>query len=374
MKNLYLLGAISFFTDMASSMITTTFPLFLVFVLKNGVDKLGVVIGIATFVSYFFRVVFGYLSDRYGIKKPFLIVGYVISAISKPFFYFVTSWKGIAFLRSLDRFGKALRSAPKDSLLSDIKKEKGKVFGFHKMLDVAGEMSGALIAFLIFYILGTKEEVFREIFLLTLIPGIIAVILTFFLEDRKVAKKISFDIKEDKSLIFNLIFITFSLFFVLGDSFFIVKAKESVGILYVPLFLILMNFIQTVFSYPIGLIIEKIGFLKVFIFSLFSYLSAICFLKLNNLIFAFVFLGIFLVSFFNSIRVFISKKAKNRGTVFGMFYFLYALFGGIGSVVLGIIWQKFGFAVVYFYSFTGILFLIVINYFRIYRNKILEGN
>ena len=58
-KEVLILGLVSFFTDMASAMITTTFPLFLVYVLKNGVDKLGIVIGIATFVSYFFRVING---------------------------------------------------------------------------------------------------------------------------------------------------------------------------------------------------------------------------------------------------------------------------------------------------------------------------
>ena len=83
-KNIIALGWVSFFTDMASSIITTLLSIFVVYVLHEGVDKLGVIIAIATFVSYIFRIVFGYLSDKYKIVKPFVVTGYFISAITKP--------------------------------------------------------------------------------------------------------------------------------------------------------------------------------------------------------------------------------------------------------------------------------------------------
>ena len=88
-KNIIALGFVSFFTDMASSMITSILPLFVVYVLHEGVDKLGFIMGIATFVSYFFRFIFGYLSDRLQIVKPFVVAGYAISAITKPLYILV---------------------------------------------------------------------------------------------------------------------------------------------------------------------------------------------------------------------------------------------------------------------------------------------
>ncbi|MCD6172810.1 MAG: MFS transporter, partial [Sulfurimonas sp.] len=102
-KNIYYLGMVSFFTDFASAMITPVLPIFIVYILNDGVDKLGIVIASATFVSYIFRILFGYLSDRFQIRKPFLIVGYLISAISKPLLAFSSTYQSVALLRSVER-------------------------------------------------------------------------------------------------------------------------------------------------------------------------------------------------------------------------------------------------------------------------------
>ena len=151
-KNIIYLGLVSFFTDMASSMVTILLPIFVVYILNEGVDMLGVIIAIATFASYIFRILFGYLSDRYKIVKPFVVSGYLISAITKPLLGFSETFSSVAFLRPSERLGKAVRSASKDSLISTYAKENshGKTFGFHKMMDIAGELSGAIIIFILF--------------------------------------------------------------------------------------------------------------------------------------------------------------------------------------------------------------------------------
>ncbi|GAB6073394.1 MFS transporter [Nautilia lithotrophica] len=362
-KEVLILGLVSFFTDMASAMITTTFPLFLVYVLKNGVDKLGFVIGIATFVSYFFRVIFGVISDKYGIRKPLAVSGYIISAVSKPLFYFASSWQHIAIFRSLDRFAKAMRSAPKDTLLSAYGKEKGKIFGFHKMLDVAGEMSGALIVFLMFYFYSANEETFKNIFLLTIFPGIAAIILSFFIKDIKNKKEYKFDIKKDLSFIKELVVLNILLIFVISESFFIVRAKENIDYLFIPLFVILLNLTQTLFSYPFGVMIERLGEKFYYLLAVF-HISAVMMLSFSFLIPAFIFEGLFLVGFFNFFRILISKKAYNTATIYGIFYFLVAVLGGAGSVVIGIIWKTFGFNYAVLVSVLGILLSLII--WRVY--------
>jgi MFS family permease len=364
MNNVLILGVVSFFTDMASAMITVTFPLFLVYVLKNGVDKLGIVLAIATFVSYFFRVVFGYLSDKYSIRKPLVVSGYIISALSKPLFYFVHSYKEIALLRAVDRFAKAMRSSSKDALLSEYKVEKEKAFSFHKALDVAGEATGAFIAFLMFVILGANEETFRLIFLLTLIPGIFAVIFSFFIKDVKKEKEYKFDIKKDKSLIFHLILMTFSLIFVIGDSYFIVRANDNVKMEYIPLFIILLNLTQAIFSVPIGRLVRILGAKIVFVIALLFEIFAVIFLYYGILSAAFFFLGLFSVTFFNSLRIFIAKKAYNKASVFGVFYFMYALFGSIGALIIGYLWKNYGFSYAVIFSSMGLIAAVLINLIR----------
>ena len=118
-KNIIALGFVSFFTDMASNMVTTILPIYVVFGLHNGVDKLGYILAIATIISYGFRFLFGYLSDKYQVVKPFVVLGYFISALSKPLLYFGNSWESIATLRGIERVGKALRSATKDKMISE---------------------------------------------------------------------------------------------------------------------------------------------------------------------------------------------------------------------------------------------------------------
>jgi len=362
-KEVLILGLVSFFTDMASAMITTTFPLFLVYVLKNGVDKLGIVIGFATFVSYFFRVLFGIISDKYAIRKPLAVSGYIISAVSKPLFYFAASWWYIAAFRSLDRFAKAMRSAPKDALLSAYGKEKGKIFGLHKMLDVAGEMSGALIVFLMFYFYSSSEVTFRNIFLLTAVPGVMAVVFSFFIKDVKVKKEYKFDIKKDISFIKKLIISNIMLLFVVSESFFIVKAKENTGYLYIPLFMVLLNFTQSVFSYPFGLLIEKLEEKFYYLLAVF-HVIAVMMLCFDFLIAAFIFEGLFLVGFFNFFRILISKNAYNTATVYGVFYFTVAVFGGIGGIITGYVWKNFGFEYAALFSVAGIILSLML--WRIY--------
>jgi len=82
--NVVMLGWVSFFTDMASAMINPILPIFVVVTLHEGVDKLGIIVAIATFISYALRLLSGYISDKYGIVKPLVVSGYALSAISKP--------------------------------------------------------------------------------------------------------------------------------------------------------------------------------------------------------------------------------------------------------------------------------------------------
>ena len=348
-RNIIALGFVSFFTDMASSMVTSVLPLFVVYVLQEGVDKLGFIIAIATFVSYGFRFVFGYLSDRFEIVKPFVVYGYLLSAVTKPLLYFSNGWTSIATLRGVERIGKAIRSATKDSLISAYsqKGKSGKTFGFHKTMDIAGELSGSIIAFSALYFLGQNARVFNALFAWTLLPGIFAVIIViFFVQDapkkpQTTATKL--DLKEDISL-FPVLFLFFVFtFFIFNDSFYLIKAKEAgYRLEYIPLLMILLNLTQTLLSYFFGLKVDKIGAKKVLFISFLFGIASILSLYLNFIILGFILLGIFMVSSVNAIRAYISKNAKNRGSVYGLFYGGVAISGALGAIFTGLIWNYLG--------------------------------
>jgi MFS family permease len=359
-KNIFALGWVSFFTDMASSMITVLLPVFVVYILNEGVDKLGIVIAIATFVSYIFRIVFGYLSDRYEIVKPFVVSGYLISALTKPLFSFSESFVSVAFLRGAERMGKAVRSASKDSLISSFAKEKmhGRTFGFHKMMDISGELCGALILFFVFFYFAKDESTIRAIFQFTAIPGLLAVIiLIFFVRDApKKAKKSDSVVNKEDYRLFPFLFIYFCfLFFIVSEQFLIVYAKqEGFDLSVIPLFIILFTFVQTLASYYGGLLSDRIGSYKImllaFVFGILSILSVKFSLWLS-----FGFLGLFTVLSLNALRSHISANAVSKGFVFGIFYGGVALFSSLGALVIGYIWHRFGVESVLMFSIAGMV-------------------
>ncbi len=350
---------------MASSMVTTILPLYVVYILKDGVNKLGIIIAVATFVSYFFRIIFGIMSDKYQTVKPFVVTGYIISAITKPLLAFASTWQSVAALRGLERMGKAVRSATKDRLISFYSRgTSGRGFGFHKMLDIAGEMSGAIIAFLVLFYIGKNITIFKGIFLATIIPGIIAVIIVmFFVEDVPYTKKenTKLNLNTDKAL-FPFLFIYFAfLFFMFSNDYFIIKAKEAgFKMAFIPLLVILLNFTQTITSYYFGVLIDRIGVKKIITFSYLFGIISMCLIYFNLVVLGFIFLGLFLVSSLNSMRSFISINAKNKASVYGIFYGGVALASSLGAIVIGQIWERLGEERAEIFSLSGLLFIFVI--------------
>ena len=365
-KNIYYLGLVSFFTDFASAMITPVLPIFIVYILNDGVDKLGVVIASATFVSYIFRILFGYLSDKFQIRKSFLIVGYLISAISKPLLAFSSTYQSVALLRSVERMGKAVRSASKDSLISTYSKknESGKTFGFHKMMDIAGELFGAIAVFGIFYFYGTDEDILRNIFLLTLIPGTVGVlIVSFFVHDDTIkSKDKKYKFEKDDFRLFPTLFIYFCfIFFMMGDSFFIIVAREAGYLVsFIPLFIIVLTLTQTLTSYYFGVMSDKKGSQNVLRFAYLSGIVSIIAICLGFIWIGFIFLGIFTVASLNAIRSYISVNAINKASMYGVFYGGIAIFSSLGALSFGYIWQNFGQSDALIFSLVGIIIIIFI--------------
>ncbi len=366
-KNILYLGLVSFFTDFATALINPILPTFIVVYLHQSPKELGIVIAVATFISYVLRIISGYISDRFGILKPLLVVGYTLSAIAKPLIGFAQDYKQVALFRAIERTGKALRSAPKDELIARSATNIGKGFGLHKTLDIAGEFSGTLTLFLILSIFGESPEIVRSVFLLSAIPGILALLFLLFVKDyKKSPKKLRLTFQDEKSARFLLWYLGYLIFF-WNDAFFLLGAQQKgYTITTLPLFFLLSTATQTATSYYSGYLSDKIGEKKVlgvsFLFGIFALLSIYVTWWLS-----FIFLGLFTVFSLNAIRSYIGKEAHNKASLYGFFYASYAIMSAFGSLTVGELWHRFGFHTALFYATLGTIAITTLYFLKALR-------
>jgi MFS family permease len=179
-RNVRVLATVSFFTDVASEMIYPLLPLFLSTVLGTSAAALGVIEGLAESVSSLLRLPAGWYSDRIRKRKPLVLFGYLIAAVSRPLIGLAQGTGQVLAIRLTDRFGKGVRTAPRDALIADsvLQSQRGYAYGVHRAADSLGAVAGPLIA----WALLTFEWVeFRELFLWAAVPGLISVLLVAFL-------------------------------------------------------------------------------------------------------------------------------------------------------------------------------------------------
>ena len=372
-RNVLALGLVSFFTDFASAMVNSLLPLFLVIVLVEGVDKVGIVLAITTLVSYLLRFVGGALSDRFQRSKPLLLVGYGLSALSKPLFAWAGSWQSVALVRSSERLGKALRAAPKDKLisLSAPAGHEGKMFGLHKTLDAAGELAGLFFALVILIWLGTSEATFRSVFVFSLVPGLIALlVLWLFVRDirggRTKAIRIRFTL--ERRLRKTVILFCAMSVFMFSEAFYVLRANDlNLSLTTILSMLIGMRAIQVVLSYRVGKAIDRFSSQYLLSFGYGLGLLAMLLLlegSMASLILAFVVFGVHDVVLLNAIRSFIGKEATDKGAAFGFFYFLYAVTAAIGFMLIGFVWEILGSQTAIGISIFGVMVVAAVHGFQ----------
>ncbi len=181
-RNVLLLSAASFLTDVSSEMSITFLPFFLANVLGVKTALIGLIEGISESAAALTRVFSGWLADRWRKRKGLVLVGYGISALSKPFLYVAGSWASVLSIRFLDRVGKGIRTSPRDALLaaSAPEESRGFSFGFHRGADTAGAFLGLSVVALVIYLMqgsGAHLQVtaFRRMILIAAVPGLLAV-------------------------------------------------------------------------------------------------------------------------------------------------------------------------------------------------------
>ena len=174
-KPVRLLGWVSLLTDAATEAVYPLLPVFITQVLGGPPVALGIVEGAADATSSALKVVSGRWSDRAGVRKPIVLLGYSLSSIVRPFIAITSTWTHVFLIRVIDRVGKGLRSAPRDAMLASLAPpgERGRVFGYHWAMDHAGAAIGPALASIFLYF---APENYRLLFALTIIPGALAVL------------------------------------------------------------------------------------------------------------------------------------------------------------------------------------------------------
>lgn len=184
MFNVIILGIASFLTDVSSEMVYPLVPLYLTTVLGASPAIVGIIEGLAESTASLLRTFAGYYSDRLGERKPITIAGYGASAIGKIVLYLSATWPLVLVSRLIDRFGKGVRTAPRDALIADSvdPKQRGAGFGLHRALDSLGAVVGVSIAYFLFV---SIKENFNSVFLVSVIPAFIGVGVLFFAREKR---------------------------------------------------------------------------------------------------------------------------------------------------------------------------------------------
>ena len=372
MFNIIIVGITSLLTDISTEMVYPLLAIFLSTTLGASPAIIGLIEGVAESVASLLKVFSGYISDKLKKRKALAIIGYASSTVGKVFLYIATSWWWVLFSRVIDRFGKGIRTAPRDALIADstTKENRGRSFGLHRMMDTVGAAGGVLIAY---YLLVTHKGhyEFRNIFLISLIPAFLGVLFLFLVREKKPVVEANAPVKK-LSLKWSVLplklklFLLVTLLFTLGNSsnqFLLLRANnlgfttETVLLLYLA-----YNIVYALVSYPAGRLSDKIGRKTLLVIGYVFYgLVYIGFAVTNHpadLWLLFSMYGIY-IGFTEGVeKALVTDIAPEdlRATMIG----LHATLVGIGlfpaSFIAGMLWNHFGpAATFYFGGITGIL-------------------
>ena len=395
-----MLGMVSLFTDAATEMIYPLIPVF-VGLLGSGAVVLGIIEGVAETTAAMLKLIVGVWSDKIKKRKLFVLFGYTLSSLVRPFTGLVTGAAEIIFIRMIDRVGKGIRSAPRDALIADSVDDsiRGKAYGFHRGMDHSGAIIGPLLAIIVLSCLFTiggitsPLKALRWTFILAIVPGLLAVItIVFFIKEKTEAKMQSkaftFSLKQfDREFIKYLGVV---ILFTLGnssDAFLLFRVQEELtnsamvltlvehiaplkgvlshfpdpktqtlvlNVLFIPLIWAYFHLIKVFFSMPMGALSDKIGrkviinigwgiyALVYFCFALLDKLPALYQLAAVFVLFAVYALFYACTEGTEKALVADMVSPETRGSAFGMYNFSIGLGALPASIIFGLLYSMFG--------------------------------
>jgi MFS family permease len=379
-RNILATGLTSFLTDTSVKMVYSVMPMFL---MSIGASKtsLALIEGIAESTAALIKALSGFWSDKIGKNKPFMLIGYGLSALIIPLYTFVVSPIQVLVLRFIERFGKGIRTAPRDSLIagSITEGDSGRSFGLQKAMDNSGAIIGPLIAFTM---LSVRPGNYRLIFLVAGIPAILAifVLISGIKEARKnkhdLFTKFHFnDFPAKYYLLLGIIFI-----FTLGnstDALLMVKANDvGVKVALIPLVYLVTNLVSVLASIPVGSLSDRIGKEKILIAGFLIYAAVYYgFGRITNaraIVALFALYGLYSAATDGIQKAFISDMidTNKKGTGLGIYNALLGITLLPASLIAGSLYDKVNSSVPFYFgaatAVTSALLMLIysLNYKR----------
>lgn len=383
-RNVVAMGIVSFFNDAASEMIFPVLPLFLTSVLGTPMIALGFIEGVAEAAASIFKVLSGWLSDRTGRRKPFIVLGYSLSTASKLLFGFTTSWPIALVARTSDRFGKGTRTAARDALIAESTAStvRGHAFGFHRAMDGLGATVGPLITLAL---LTYASVSLSTIFLLAFIPGIISVIvLIFFVREVRTEPQEKLSLNGSWRTLGTpfFVFLGINALFALGNSSdaFIILRTQALGFSLTHTILLYTLYLASysLASLPAGIVSDRIGPRRIMVlgFLLFSgvYFMLGSTLSPHLLWFLLPLYGFYLALTDGVGKAYIAQLVPNKqlGTAYGIFQVTVGLGNFAASLIAGYIWTLYGSGIPFIIgSITALIAAILLLFvdYRIHINN-----
>ena len=360
-RNVWAVGLTSFFMDISSEMVHNILPLFLANVLGVQTSIIGLIEGLAEATASILKLFSGWLSDKLGGRKWLAVVGYGISAVTKPLFYVSNTWELVAAVRWVDRIGKGIRTAPRDALVADsvTKENRGLAFGFHRAMDTAGAMIGIMIAVLVVWLaqknaLGLSKSTFQSVVLISLLPAFLAVLsLSFGAKDvpikgQRTAPKFSLRGMGKPFLTFLVIVSIFTL----GnssDAFLVLRAQNlGLSVTGILIMLVMFNLIYSLVSTPAGSLSDRIGRRRLIIGGWLVYAAiylGFAFAQASWQIWLlYVAYGLYYGMAYGTANALVADLVPEnlRGTAYGTYNAIIGILAFPASFIAGLLWQGIG--------------------------------
>ena len=354
-RTLWALGLVSLLMDMSSEMIHSILPIFLTTTLGASAAMVGLIDGIAEATAAICKVPSGYISDYIGRRKPLILFGYGLAALSKPLFALAAGPIPVLAARFADRVGKGVRGAARDALVADVTplELRGRAYGLRQALDTVGALVGPLIALAL--MLAYAND-FRLVFWVAVIPALASVAMVLVgVGDSRSTKAAEAPVKLAELRALDAGFWTvagIALMFSLArfsEAFLILKAVEAgLPIAWSPLVLAGMSLVYSAGAYPAGALADRHPAATLLGLGLVVLIAADLLLGLGHS-FAAIAAGIGLWGAHLALTpglfaklVANSVPGRLRGSAFGLFNLFSGLAALAASVIAGLLWDRYG--------------------------------
>lgn len=356
-RTVWALGLVSLFMDLSSEIVHALLPLFLTATLGASVAVVGLIDGIAEATASISKVFSGFLSDRIGRRRPLILLGYGLAALSKPLFALASAPATVLGARFADRIGKGLRGAPRDALIADVTpaESRGRAFGLRQALDTVGAFVGPLVAIALMSLLASDM---RAVFWIATVPAFVSVLIVLaWVRDPPVASDVParppIRMAEVVRLggSFRRITVTAMLFTLarFSEAFLILRAHElGLPIALAPAVLVTMNLVYAGGAYPAGIAADRVSPRVLLAAGIVCLIAADLLLAFATGLTA-TFAGIALWGLHMALTQGLFAKLVAdaapealRGSAFGAFNLATGVAMLAASLVAGLLWDRFG--------------------------------